>query len=148
MPTYRLDIAYDGSGFHGYARQPGVRTVQGVLEDSLEPIAGPVDSVVAGRTDSGVHASGQVVSFTVAGPLDVDRLRRSLNRRLGAEIVVLRACEAGESFHARFSATGRAYRYVILNREVPDPFLAATTWHQRARLDVEAMRLAASHLVG
>ncbi len=148
MPTIRLDIAYDGTGFHGYARQPGVRTVQGELEAALAPFVSPLETVVAGRTDRGVHASGQVVSFVASGDLDLDRIRRSLNRRLGPEIAVLRAAHAPDGFHARFSATGRAYRYRILDREAPDPFVARTTLHVPTRLDVDAMDRGVAAFVG
>jgi len=146
MAVYRIDLGYDGSGFHGYARQAGVRTVQGELEQALFRLTGPVETEVAGRTDKGVHATGQVVSFPAPPGLDVDRVRRSLNRQLAPEIVAV--AEAPEGFSARFSATGRTYRYLILNREAPDPFLARTSWHYETPLDVAAMSQAAAHLVG
>ena len=148
MPTYRLDLAYDGSGFHGYARQPDVRTVQGVLEEALSAHTGAIDTSVAGRTDKGVHAEGQVVSFSADCELEVARLLRSLNRQLGPEIVALRLDIAPEGFHARFSATARRYRYRILNRNAPDPFLAATSWHYEKPLDVDAMDRSVQVLVG
>jgi len=148
MRTCRLDIAYDGSRFHGYARQPNVRTVQGVLEAALELLIGPVETFVAGRTDKGVHAAGQVVSFTAPDGIDLDRVRRSLNRRLGPEVAILAARVVADDFHARFSATGRAYRYVILDREAPDPFIAAFSLHVPTRLDVARMDAAVAHLVG
>ncbi len=148
MPVYRLDLTYDGSGFHGYSRQPEVRTVQGELEAASHHHTGPIDTFVAGRTDKGVHASGQVVSFTVAAELDVDRVRRSLNRQLAPAIAVLDVSVAADDFHARFSATGRSYRYQVLDREAPDPFLAATTWHYGQPLDERAMNAAAACFVG
>ena len=148
MPGYRLLLAYDGTGFHGYARQPGVRTVQGVLEEALTPIAGSQETFVAGRTDKGVHAAGQVVSFTTGEPVDPARIRRSINRRLGPEVSVLGVTEVADTFHARFSATGRAYRYLILNREPPDPFRTTATWHFPHPLDVAAMNEASSAFVG
>jgi len=111
---------------------------------------------VAGRTDTGVHAEGQVASFVApAGPgpglgldLDLDRLRRSLNGILGPEVAVRRARWAAEDFHARFSAVGREYRYRIDTAEVPDPFTARYVWHRPGALDVGPMRRAAGHLVG
>ncbi|HSF84936.1 MAG TPA: tRNA pseudouridine(38-40) synthase TruA [Acidimicrobiia bacterium] len=148
MPVYRLDLAYDGSGFHGYARQPGVRTVQGDLEAALFHHTGAVDTFVAGRTDKGVHAAGQVASFATDAPLDSDRVRRSLNRQLAPEIAVLALAVAPDDFHARFSATGRSYRYLVLDREAPDPFLAATAWHYGQGLDERAMDAATAALVG
>jgi tRNA pseudouridine38-40 synthase len=105
---------------------------------------------VAGRTDTGVHAEGQVASFAAPdGPsLDLDRLRRSLNGILGPEVAVLRARWAADGFHARFSAVGREYRYRIDTAEVPDPFAARFVWHRPGALDVGPMRRAAALLVG
>ena len=147
MPTYRLDLAYDGSGFHGYARQPNVRTVQGDLEAALAPWTGGADTFVAGRTDKGVHATGQVVSFTCE-PIDPPTVQRSLNRQLAPAIAVHGISEAPEGFHARFSATGRAYRYRILNTAVHDPFTASVAWCMGDPLDETAMDRAVTHLVG
>lgn len=148
MTTYRIDLAYDGTKFHGYARQPNVRTVQGDLEAALFHFTGPVDTFVAGRTDKGVHAAGQVVSFAADGPLDIDRVRRSLNRRLGPEIAILGLAAVVDDFHARFWASGRRYIYLVIDREAPDPFLAATAWHFGSLLDEALMAQAAAHFVG
>jgi tRNA pseudouridine38-40 synthase len=148
MPTYRLTIAYDGSGFHGYARQPEVRTVQGELEAALFMHLGEVETSVAGRTDKGVHAAGQVVSFDVPEHLDEARLLRSLNRQLAPEIAAIDIRQVDPGFSARFSATGRAYVYRILNREAPDPFLATTTWHFATPLDRDAMNVASAAFIG
>lgn len=139
MAVYRLDIAYDGTDFHGYARQPTVRTVQGELETALRHHTGDVETFVAGRTDKGVHASGQVVSFSGPDELDLARLQRSVNRLLAPEISLLAATMEASDFHARFSATGRRYVYRILARDAPDPFLARTSLHVTEPLDVEAM---------
>lgn len=147
MSTYRLDLAYDGSGFHGYARQPDVRTVQGELESVLEPWTGGVPTYVAGRTDKGVHASEQVVSFT-CDELDTERVLRSLNTQLAPEIAVRRLRVTAPGFHARFSATGRAYRYRILNAPVHDPFRARVVWTYPTPLNVPAMHDAVQSLVG
>lgn len=148
MPTYRLTIAYDGTRFHGYARQPQVRTVQGELEACLALLVGPLETSVAGRTDKGVHASGQVVAVASAQPWDIDRVLRSLNKRLGPEIAVLEGRLVDDGFSARFDATGRAYVYRILNRAAPDPFLAATSWHVTSPLDLGRMNLAAAAFLG
>ena len=102
MAVYRLDIAYDGTGFHGYARQPNVRTVQGELETALRHHTGEVETIVAGRTDRGVHATGQVVSFTGDGDLDCYRVRRSLNGQLSPEIATLDLTRVDDGFHARY----------------------------------------------
>jgi len=148
MANYRIDLAYDGGAFHGYARQPNVRTVQGDLESAIELVVGPIESVVAGRTDKGVHATGQVVSFTTEGDVECERLQRSLNSRLAPAIAVKALQPARPGFHARFSATGRVYRYRILNQVVPDPFLVHTSWHYPSPLDMDRMQDAGSLLVG
>ncbi len=148
MPTYRLDIAYDGSGFHGYATQPAVRTIQGVLEEALFRITGEVETAVAGRTDKGVHAACQVVSFRCETELDEPRALRSLNRQLAPEIAVLSMAATSDDFHARFSATGRRYLYRIVNRLAADPFVAAYAWHYPRALDAAAMDTAVQPLVG
>jgi len=147
VPTYRLDLAYNGEGFFGYAKQPNVRTVQGEIEKVLAPYTGDAATVVAGRTDKGVHASEQVVSF-ICQELDVGRVIRSLNTQLAPEIAARRLVEVPDEFHARFSATGRAYRYRINNAAVHDPLSAGTTWTYDEHLDVDAMNDAIRPLVG
>ncbi len=148
MTVYRIDLAYDGAGFHGYARQAGVRTVQGDLEEALHRVVPDVETVVAGRTDAGVHADGQVVSFDTDAAIDVDRLLRSLNRMLNPEIAV-RACSiAPDDFNARFSAVSRTYRYRIDNGTVLDPRWRHRAWHVAWALDVDAMQRAAGHFLG
>jgi tRNA pseudouridine38-40 synthase len=147
VPNYRLDIAYDGYGFYGYARQPNVRTVQGVLESALEPYTGGAITYVAGRTDKGVHASSQVVSFNCR-ELDTARVVRSLNKQLAPEIAAHTLAVVDDKFHARFSATGRAYRYRIRNAPVHDPLTAHTTWTVTRHLDVDVMNRAVAQFVG
>ncbi len=148
MTVYRLDFAYDGTGFHGYARQPQVRTVQGELETALFKLTGEVETAVAGRTDTGVHAMAQVVSFETDDELDTEKIVRSLNRQLAPEIAVASLAVAPDGFSARFSASGRAYTYLVLNRPTPNPFLASTSWHYDTPLDLELMNRGMSHLLG
>lgn len=149
MTVYRLDIAYDGSGFRGYARQRGQRTVQGELEDALGTyLKTPVSTSVAGRTDSGVHARGQVVSFGHEDVIDLARLPRAINGLVGPEISVMRASEAPAGFDARFSAVWRRYRYRIDTGESLDPLSRHFAWHAARRLDIEAMRATAGAFVG
>jgi tRNA pseudouridine38-40 synthase len=150
MPVVRLDLAYDGSRFRGWARQRGQRTVQGVLEEALGKVLGsPPELSVAGRTDAGVHASGQVASFAWEGrSLDLARLQRSANGQLGPEVVVHRARWASEGFDARFSATGRCYRYRIRTAETSDPFTAPFEWHRPGSPSIPSMRAAARPLIG
>lgn len=146
----RMTVAYDGSTFHGFAENPGVATVGGTLRRSIERVLGHrVELTCAGRTDRGVHARGQVVSFDAeAERLDLGELRRAVTKLCGGPIVVTDASLAAPDFDARFSARSRTYRYSILNREVPDPFLAATTWHVPAPLSLRALRLACDPLIG
>ena len=149
MPTYRLDIGYDGSGFHGFARNHGVRTVQGELEEALTTITGiDIKTVVAGRTDAGVHAKGQVVSFETDTAIQVDRVWRSLRSMLGPEIAANSVTEVESGFDARFSARSRTYRYSIDESPVPDPLVRSSVWHVGEPLDLDAMNEAATAFVG
>lgn len=149
MPTIRLDLAYDGTGFRGYARQEGVRTVQGELESALTTLLGTTpDTTVAGRTDAGVHAIGQVVSFPVDAVPDLARLVRSLNGMLGPEIAVRSAGTVPDDFNARHSAKWRRYRYRLGTGPAPDPLTRIYTWHVGPGLDMDAMTRAAVCYLG
>jgi tRNA pseudouridine38-40 synthase len=149
VTVIRLDLAYDGTGFHGWARQRAQRTVQGVLEEALERILGStVRLSVAGRTDAGVHAAGQAASFVASSTVDPDRIQRRLNRILAPEVVIRSARSAPDGFDARHSATARQYLYRIETGPVPNPFDARFVWHRPGRLDVRRMRAAAHHLEG
>ncbi len=150
MTNVRLVVAYDGTDFRGLAPNPEVRTVVGELERVIEPLIGSKpDIVMSGRTDAGVHAWGQVLSFTMPeAAVDLERIQKSVNSRLGPEIVIREIDTAGDRFSARFSAIGRRYRYLVINRPVNDPFLARTGWWVERPLDVEAMNVACPHLVG
>ena len=144
-----MTVAYDGAGFHGFAANPGVTTVGGTLAEALEKVLGhPVQITCGGRTDTGVHAWGQVVHFDTPASPDLAALQRSLNRMLGPAVVVREAEPAPPGFDARRSATGRRYRYTLLNRPLPDPFLAATAWHVEEPLDLRSMELACDPLLG
>lgn len=147
-----LVVAYDGSGFHGFARQADVATVQGALEDALARVlrmeVDQLATVGAGRTDAGVHAWGQVVSFDAPEGTDPARLQRALNSLLGPTLVVREATEVGADFDARHSAHWRAYRYTVCNRDVPDPFRARTAWWVPRPLELAPLRLACDPLIG
>jgi tRNA pseudouridine38-40 synthase len=148
MSVVRLTLAYDGTSFRGWARQPGQRTVAGVLEAALQQVLGVIPRLsVAGRTDAGVHARGQVVSFE-ADLDELGRLQRQLNSMLGPEVVVTDARFVASEFDARFSATARVYRYRIDTGAFADPFSARWVWHREGELSVPRMREAAGHLVG
>ena len=148
----RLTVSYDGTSFHGFAAQPGQHTVGGALAEAIEKVVGhPVSLTCAGRTDTGVHAWGQVVHTDVSPigrPLDLDALARSCNSLLAPAVVVRTAEKASDGFDARRSALSRSYRYSLLLAPAPDPFLAATAWHLAAPLDVRAMEQAADPLLG
>lgn len=149
MPVFRIDLAYDGSGFRGYAKQYGLRTVQGELEDVLRKVLrADIRTVVAGRTDAGVHAHGQVVSFSTSVEIDRRKLMRSLNGLLGGEIVVRDLAVADHSFHARFSAKSRTYRYRVGLAATPDPLVRKHVWHMGADVDVALMHKTSAFFVG
>ncbi|HET9938402.1 MAG TPA: tRNA pseudouridine(38-40) synthase TruA [Gaiella sp.] len=149
MPTLRLTLEYDGSGFRGWARQPGERTVEGAVRDALERTLPRWEGLaVAGRTDAGVHATGQVVSLTGEGGPPLPRLAEALNSALPEDVAVLEAAEAPEGFHARFSATGRSYRYVVLARPTRAPLRASRTLWWPRPLDLDELEEAAAALVG
>lgn len=148
MSTYRLDIAYEGTGFRGWARQDAQRTVQGELEAALEPLfAGPARLTVAGRTDAGVHASAQVASFAAEREPPPD-LRRALNALTPADISVLDAGVAPDGFDARREALSRRYRYRLETGVVPSPFERRYALHWPYRLDRAALAACAEALPG
>ena len=146
----RLTVAYDGTGFRGFAANPGVVTVAGTLSDAISRVLrGPVELTCAGRTDAGVHARGQVVTFDApAAGLDLERLVRSVNGLCAPAIAVHSPSIVEPDFDARFSARWRRYRYTVLNRPAPDPFLAVTSWHVPQPLDLRAMQLACDPFIG
>src|SRR5689334_15785201 len=148
----KMIVAYDGTEFSGFAHQPNqphVRTVGGVLAQAIGKILRhDVQLACAGRTDSGVHAWGQVVSFPSEPGLDPWRLQTAVSSMLGPEIVVRAAELAPPTFDARHSAQWRQYRYTIVNRPVADPFRDRFTWWVPEPLDLRALRLAADPFVG
>jgi tRNA pseudouridine38-40 synthase len=147
----KLTVAYDGTGFHGFAAQPEIRTVEGALTEVLARILRhDVVLTCAGRTDAGVHAWGQVVSVPVPAEAEIDitRIVRAVNGHLGPEVVVRDAELVDASFDARRSAKWRAYRYSIVNRPVPDPFLARTSWWVPEPLELSRLRLGADPFLG
>jgi tRNA pseudouridine38-40 synthase len=149
--TIRLDLAYDGTGFRGWAtqRDPEIRTVEGVLGAAFEELLRePVSLSVAGRTDAGVHARGQVASIRTGSSRTPDQIRDFLNGRLAPEVSILDVRQAANGFDARFSASAREYRYTIDTSETPDPFTGRFTWHRPREFDLTAMRRAASALLG
>ncbi len=145
----RLTLEYDGTDFHGWAAQPGLRTVEGELRAALERVFSRSDKLaVAGRTDAGVHARGQVASVEVDGGPPVERVAAALNPQLPDDVAVIAAVEAGPDFHARHSARARTYRYRLWTRATPSPFEARRAcWHPRP-LDEARLAASAALLVG
>ena len=148
MPTVRLDIEYDGGNFRGWARQPGQRTVQGELETTLATVLRePVQLTVAGRTDTGVHALGQVASFeSSAGP--PEDLTRRLNGLAPDDVAVTAATVAPDGFNARHDAKSRSYRYRLLARSAPSPFEQGKSLWWPHQIDHEALQACAAALAG
>jgi tRNA pseudouridine38-40 synthase len=150
----RLVVAYDGTDFHGFAAQRDSRTVAGELATALAKVLRTTPEALelscAGRTDAGVHAWGQVVSLPVANgaAVEPDKVARAVNSQLGPEVVVREADWAVPGFDARHSATWRSYRYTVVNRPVPDPFLARTAWWVREPLDLRVLRMAGDPILG
>ena len=150
MPRYRLVIEYDGGPYKGFQLQDGVASVQASLERSIAGFAQVEARVhVAGRTDTGVHAIGQVIHFDLDKPWRPEVVRDAINAHLVPEpISVLSAGVAAEDFHARFSATGRRYLYRVIDRKPPPVLERARAWWVKTPLDVEAMGEAAKRLIG
>lgn len=146
---YRVTLAYDGTGYSGWQLQEGWPTIQGVFGDALARMEGSyVVTHGAGRTDAGVHAEGQVVSFRLSKEWDGATLRRALNANLPFEVRVMEAARAPEAFHARYDAKGKTYRYRIHQAAVMNPFQLRYAWHYPYALDVERLREAGQVLIG
>ncbi|MEI6500183.1 MAG: tRNA pseudouridine(38-40) synthase TruA, partial [Armatimonadota bacterium] len=149
MRNVCLVVQYDGTQYAGFQAQPDRPTVQCELERALSSLLQqPTRVQGASRTDAGVHAFGQVVTFKTENVIPVERLRGALNGLLPDDIVCVRASEVPADFRPHYTARRKQYSYRILNRELPSPFLARYAWHLRRPLDVEAMSEAGQHLVG
>jgi tRNA pseudouridine38-40 synthase len=150
VARYRAVVAYNGAKFAGIAINADVRTVAGEITRIVSQVAQfPVELAVAGRTDAGVHAHGQVISFD--GPLDLDvrRVTKSVNSQMSGEVVISQLQVApDQEFHARFSAQWRRYRYTIDTGDAPDPLQSHQRWWVRWPLDIDVMRLACDPLIG
>jgi tRNA pseudouridine38-40 synthase len=149
MSVVKLTLEYDGTEFAGWAAQPGQRTVEGVLRRALdEAYSSWASLAVAGRTDAGVHAVGQVASFHANGGPPAERAAQALNPLLPDDVTVTAAVAAADDFHARFSARSRSYRYRIWRRATQSPFeRRRSLWHPRP-LDKEMLRATAAVIVG
>jgi tRNA pseudouridine38-40 synthase len=145
----KLTLEYDGTDFRGWAAQPGQRTVEGTMRDACERVFPSWSSfAVAGRTDTGVHALGQVASLDVAGGPPVERAAEALNAVLPDDVAVIAVEEAAPEFHARHSARSRSYRYRIYRRRLPSPFEQRRSWWVPWPIDEEQLTESARLLVG
>ena len=145
----RARVAYHGGDFHGFAENLGVRTIAGDLNKAISLVVGePISVTCAGRTDKGVHAIGQVVSFDVPDGTSLERLASSVNSQCGPSVLFTDLQFVDQEFDARFSAVSRTYSYRILNSPDLDPFLVDRAWHIPVKLDVNSMQLASKHLIG
>ncbi len=150
MARYALKIEYNGAPFHGWQRQPGQSTVQGTIEDALRKIESGLEMIAAaGRTDAGVHASGQVAHADLSRAWEPFRLSEALNYHLKPHpIAILEAAEVPEDWHARFSAKERRYVFRLVSRRAPLAHERGLVWQISNSLDIEAMQKAAAMLVG
>jgi len=150
MTRYRLTVEYDGGPYKGFQAQIDLPTVQGEIERAVAAFSGESVRVhAAGRTDTGVHATGQVIHFDLARDWDPRVVMNAVNAHLfPAPVALLDVARAPDDFHARFSAVGRRYLYRILARPGPPALERGRVWHVRAPLDAEAMHAAAQHLIG
>ena len=147
--NYKLVIQYDGTDFHGWQSQDGLRTVQGEITAALSLIDGRGVIVHgSGRTDAGVHAEGQVASVEIQREIMPEKLRAAINGNVGKDVRVIEAAVAATEFHARYSALEKTYVYRIVNAPVMSPFWSRYAHHEARRLDLEAMQKAAESFLG
>jgi tRNA pseudouridine38-40 synthase len=145
----RATVSYDGTQFGGFQRQTNARSVQGEIEAALETLSGkPVAIVGAGRTDAGVHATGQVVAFNLDWGHGLEALTKAINVNLPLDVAVCELAECGERFHPRFDAVSRRYEYTIAICAVRKPMMRLYAWQLEHDLDVAKMAKAAQHLIG
>src|SRR4051794_16316464 len=149
MATFKITLAYDGTGYVGWQRQANGVSIQGLIEDALRELDGrDVPVAGAGRTDAGVHALGQVAGFTIARAIGPEALVRALNAHLPPAIRIVHAEETAAAFHPRFGARQKTYRYQLWNGDVLSPFERGYAWHVPGPFDIDAMNAAAGRLVG
>jgi tRNA pseudouridine38-40 synthase len=145
----KLVLAYDGSRYHGWQRQPNEITIQEVIEEKIQIMAGEAVTLFAsGRTDAGVHAVNQICHFKTRSTIDPKILKKGLNSLLPGDILITDAETVSLDFHARYNAKSKTYEYRLLNREEPDIFQRKYVWHIRMPLDVEEMKKCVTFLLG
>ena len=149
MRTIKLLIEYDGTNYQGWQVQPRGPTIQGTLEEKLRLLTGePIQLIGSGRTDSGVHALGQVAHFKTQSQMDVHSIQRALNSLLPHDIVIQKIEEVEEGFHARRHSKSKLYEYRILNRNLRSAFHRGYVWHIPQKLNLKEMKEAAQYLIG
>ena len=149
MRNIKLVLEYDGTNYHGWQIQPNLPTIQGAVEDALTRLTkSPIQIIGAGRTDSGVHAEGQVANFHTDVQIPTIAFQKGLNSLLPRDIVVCEAAEVPADFHARFSATSRRYRYTILHRAYPAALARHRSYFYPAAIDVSQVDALCQSLVG
>ncbi len=149
MRNIKLVLEYDGTNYHGWQTQPNLPTIQGTIEDALEKLTKTrIQIIGAGRTDSGVHAAGQVANFRTPLQIPLIAFQKGLNATLPPDIVVCSATEVSVDFHARFSAASRRYRYTILNREYPSALSRQTSYFCSEEFNVERINDLSQLLIG
>jgi tRNA pseudouridine38-40 synthase len=149
MRNIKLLIQYDGTCYHGWQSQKqGESTIQSVLEECVIRLTGKGGLKGAGRTDSGVHALGQVALFRTSSELPIPTIKRALNAMLPGDIRIISVEQADEPFHPRFSAVSKSYLYLIANTDIVSPFLGRYAWQVPQKLNIKAMKMAADGLVG
>jgi tRNA pseudouridine38-40 synthase len=149
VPTFKITLEYDGTKYHGWQIQPNLPTIQAIVQSAILTVTQqPTNVIGAGRTDAGVHALGQVASFHTAAPLTGDEWLRAINGLLPDDIVVLSVEHMPDSFHARFSAHSKLYRYRILHRPIRSALDRSRLWHVYYPLNLQAVQSAAAFLLG
>lgn len=149
MRNIAMLVSYDGTNYEGFQTQPGGNTIQDKLEEAIERLTGERTKIIgSGRTDAGVHAYGQVINFTTASRIPIERWSLAMNARLPHDILVRGAVEVPFDFHSRKSAIGKTYRYTIQNSKLPDVFNRGYQLHHPRPLNIAAMREALTFLIG
>lgn len=149
MRNIKLTIEYDGTNYHGWQIQPNAITIQAAIQEALEKITKTQTQIIgAGRTDTGVHAAGQVANFHTHSQMSPTAFQKALNATLPRDIVIIDVEEVSSDFHARFSAVSRTYRYTILNRAYPSALLRSRTYFFPEPIDVQGADTACRSLVG
>ncbi len=149
MRNLKIVVEYDGTNYHGWQRQTGEITIEGVLEEKIGTITGEKITINgSGRTDAGVHAVNQVASFKTTSEISESNLLRAINSMIPYDIVLKALTDVDEAFHARYDAKSKAYLYKIYNRPVRSAIYKNYSWHVRSALDIDAMRRAALCLKG